>query len=62
MANAPAVFTVLADNPDTGKRLSFGFSLIGEANAKMAQLKMAKFRAVEMIVLRLPEADSWPKD
>jgi hypothetical protein len=62
MVNPPAAFTVWADNPDTGKRLCFGFSSIEEAHAKMAQLKMAKFRAVEMIVSKLPEADPWPRD
>ncbi len=62
MVNPPAAFTVWADNPDTGKRLGFGFSSIEEAHAKVAQLKMAKFRAVEMIVSKLPEADPWPRD
>ena len=62
MANPPAAFTVWADNPDTAKRLSFGFSSIEEAHAKVAQLKMAKFQAVEMIVSKLPEADPWPRD
>ena len=57
MATPPAAFTIWADNPDTGKRLSFGFSSIDEANAKMAQLRLAKFRTVEMIVSRLPEAE-----
>ena len=62
MVNPPAAFTVWADNPDTGKRLGFGFSSIAEAHAKMAQLKMAKFRAVEMIVSNLPETYPWPRD
>jgi hypothetical protein len=62
MVNSPAAFMVWADNPDTGKRLGFGFSSIEEAHAKMAQLKMAKFRAVEIIVSNLPEADPWPRD
>jgi hypothetical protein len=62
MANPAAAFTIRADNPDTGKRLSFGYSSIEEAHAKMAQLKLAKFRAVEMIVSKLPEADPWPRD
>ena len=62
MVNPAAAFTIWADNPDTGKRLSFGFSSIDEAHAKMAQLKLAKFRAVEMIVSKLPEADPWPRD
>jgi hypothetical protein len=62
MANPPAAFTVWADNPDTGKRLGFGFSSIAEAHAKVAQLKMAKFRAVEMIVSKVQEADPWSRD
>jgi hypothetical protein len=62
MVNPAAAFTIWADNPDTGKRLSFGFSSIDEAHAKMAQLKLAKFRAVEMIVSKLPESDPWPRD
>ena len=62
MVNPAAAFTIWADNPDTGKRLSFGFSSIEEAHAKMAQLKVAKFRAVEMIVSKLPEADPWARD
>ena len=62
MVNPSAAFTIWADNPDTGKRLSFGYSSIEEAHAKMAQLKLAKFRAVEMIVSKLPEADPWPRD
>ena len=61
MVNPPAAFTVWADNPDTGKRLSFGFSSIDEANAKLAQLRLAKFRTVEMIVSRLLDADPGPK-
>jgi len=63
MANPPAAFTVWADNPDTGKRLGFGFSSIAEAHAKVAQLKMAKFRAVEMIGRRphVPEGAYEPE-
>ena len=61
-SDVPEAFTVWAEIPDTGKRLSFGFSSSGEAYAKMAQLKMAKFQAVEMIVSKLPEADPWPRD
>jgi hypothetical protein len=57
-----AEFTVYADNPDTGKRLSFGFSSSGEAHAKMVQLKQAKFRAVELIVSKSPKPDLWPRD
>ena len=52
-------FTVWAENPDTGKRLSFGFSSSGDAHAKMAQLKQAKFRSVEVIVSKLPKAEIW---
>jgi hypothetical protein len=55
-----AAFTVWAENPDTGKRLSFGFSSSGEAHAKMAQLKQARFRSVEVIVSKLPKAELWP--
>ena len=53
-------FTVWAENPDTGKRLSFGFSSNADAYAKMAQLKQAKFRSVELIVSKLPKAEIWP--
>ena len=60
MVNPPAAFMVWADNPDTGKRLGFGFSSIEEAHAKMAQLKQAKFRSVEVIVSKLPKAEIWP--
>jgi len=54
---APAPFTVWAKNPDTGKRLSFGFSSIEEAHSKMAQLKGAGFKAVEIVVSKLPRLD-----
>ena len=57
--DAPAPFTVWAKNPDTGKRLSFGFSAIEEAHAKVAQLKGAGFKAVEIVVLKSPRLDPW---
>jgi hypothetical protein len=53
-------YTVWADNPDTGKRHSFGFASSEDAYAKMAQLKRAKFRAVELIVSKPPKIESWP--
>ena len=56
----PQAFTVWAENPDTGKRLSFGFFSSGEAYAKMAQLKQARFRSVEVIVSKLPKAELLP--
>ena len=43
-------YTVRAENPDTGKRLSFSFTSREEAYVKMTQLKQAKFRAVEVII------------
>ena len=55
----PQAFTVWAENPDTGKRLSFGFFSSGEAYAKMAQLKQANFRCVEVIVSKLPTDEIW---
>jgi hypothetical protein len=55
--DAPAPFTVWAKNPDTGKRLSFGFLSIEEAHIKMAQLKGAGFKAVEIVVAKLPRGD-----
>lgn len=55
-------YTVQAENPDTGKRLSFGFFTSEEAHAKMAQLKQARFRAVEMKISKLPKADVWPSE
>ena len=58
----PAEFTVYANNPDTGKRLSFGFSSIGDAHAKMAQLKQAKFKSVELVVSKSPKPELWPRD
>jgi len=57
--DAPAPFTVWAKNPDTGKRLSFGFPSIEDAHAKMAQLKGAGFKAVEIVVLKSPRLDPW---
>ena len=54
-------FTVWAENPDTGKRLSFGFSSSGDAQAKMAQLKQARFRSVEVIVSKLPKVETSPE-
>ena len=59
-SDVPEAFIVWAENPDTGKRLSFGFSSSGEAYAKMAQLKQAKFRSVEVIVSKMPKAEIWP--
>jgi hypothetical protein len=56
-ADAPAPFTVWAKNPDTEKRLSFGFFSVEEAHAKMAQLKAAGFKAVEIDVSKLPKLD-----
>jgi hypothetical protein len=57
--SSSAAFTVWAKNPDTGKRLSFGLSSIEEAHAKMAQLKGAGFKAVEIVVLKSPKLDPW---
>jgi len=54
-------FTVWAENPETGKRLSFGFSSSGDAHAKMAQLKEARFRSVEVIVSKLPKVEISPE-
>lgn len=57
-----AEYTVYAVNPDTGKRLSFGFSSSDEAHAKMSQLKQAKFRSVEFVVSKSPKPNLWPRD
>jgi hypothetical protein len=43
-------YIVRAENPDTGKRLSFSFSSREEAYVKMTQLKQAKFKAVEVTI------------
>ena len=43
-------YTVRAENPDTGKWLSFDCSSREEAYAKMAQLKQAKFKSVKMTI------------
>jgi hypothetical protein len=58
-SDVPEAFTVWAENPDTAKRLSFGFSSSGDAYAKMAQLKRAKFRCVEVIFSKLPTDEIW---
>lgn len=59
---ATATFTVWAENPDTGKRHRFVFSSVEAAYAKMAQLRQAKFRAVEMIVYKPPKTTPAPRD
>lgn len=57
--DSSAAFTVWAMNPDSGKRLSFGFSSIEDAHSKMAQLKGAGFKAVEIVVSKFPKLDPW---
>ena len=59
-SDVPEAFTVWAENPDTGKRLSFRLSSRTAAYAKMVLLKQAKFRSVELIVSEMPKAEPRP--